>query len=167
MQCPKCRSKKQEDNFCSKCGTALKGDAAEAAATTEAKTTEVAAPATNTAATTSEASSSKANSGLATASLICGIVGLCLFWTVFIGMVAGAVGLGLGLAAGKNTNGKPRAGTVISAIALGAGILAIIISMIGAAVFLANDGATLIETLLDGSYNLDGNYKFSAPSFDT
>ena len=187
MQCPKCRSRKQEDNFCSKCGTALKGDAAkpktaatpapaavETAGAANASTgdddkataAEPAADAATSANTATETAAEPTNKDkyLSIASLVCGLVGLCLFWTPAFGLGVGAIGLGLGLIAGKGQDNKPRTGTIVSAIAIGASMLMILISVIAAAVLLVNGADALIEAMQSGSF--DGGFNVSTPSID-
>ena len=64
------------------------------------------------------------------ASLICGIVGLCTAWIPLIGTALSATGLALGLIVGKNEQGKPRTGTIVSGVALGLSILVLLLYIV-------------------------------------
>lgn len=64
------------------------------------------------------------------ASLVCGIVGLCTAWIPLIGTALSATGLALGLIVGKNEQGKPRTGTIVSGVALGLSILVLLLYIV-------------------------------------
>ena len=82
-------------------------------------------PAKPTAATDSAREANYTN-----ASLICGIVGLCTAWIPLIGTALSATGLALGLIVGKNEQGKPRTGTIVSGVALGLSILVLLLYIV-------------------------------------
>ena len=154
MQCPKCKAKGQTGNFCAECGAKL----ARAEAKSDAKTPRAGAAGDTSPASAAEASGDKVThsevaktvtpsaesareTSYTNASLVCGIVGLCTAWLPLVGTALSATGLALGLIVGKNEQGKPRTGTIVSGVALGLSVLVFllyIVLAIVAAVIAAN-----------------------------
>lgn len=92
--------------------------------------------------------------GLAVAALVVGVIALVICWVPFVGALTGIVGLGLGIAAlvrssrlGGNGRGAAVAGTVLSGLALLAGIVitSIAISLFGTVVDCADPDLTQSE----------------------
>lgn len=65
------------------------------------------------------------NPGLYTAGLVCSIVGLCLFWSVWIGLICGILGIVFGAVTYKKTNSN--APIILGSFATGLAIIMIII----------------------------------------
>ena len=154
MQCPKCKAKGQTGNFCAECGAKLTRAEAKSDAKTihpEAEDSPKSARAEATrgtkAADSVEASSDKAThssvaktvktsaesareTSYTNASLVCGIVGLCTAWLPLVGTALSATGLALGLIVGKNEQGKPRTGTIVSGVALGLSVLVFLLYIV-------------------------------------
>lgn len=88
------------------------------------------------------------SNGLATAALVLGIVGLLLFWTVWGGLILGALAIVFG-ATGvqKGKQGAPNQGLAVAGLVLG------IITVVGSLLFLAfvvsvvNDAGGLFEQI--------------------
>ena len=132
MQCPKCKAKGQTGNFCAECGAKL----ARAEATRGVKAAD-SVEASSDKATHSEVAKTVKTSAESTretsytnASLVCGIVGLCTAWLPLVGTALSATGLALGLIVGKNEQGKPRTGTIVSGVALGLSVLVFLLYIV-------------------------------------
>ena len=135
--CKQCGSELENGaKFCPKCGAAVEGDA-------------VAKPASPTSSESRQqpevkAKSADAGHGLAIGSLVCGIIGIVLWffgYTCLISVVLGIVGLVLAGNAKKegNTEGIRTAGFIVSLIALIIGIiitiyLCLVVALVGTAV---------------------------------
>ena len=135
--CKQCGSELENGaKFCPKCGAAVEGDA-------------VAKPASPTSSESRhqpevKAKSADAGHGLAIGSLVCGIIGIVLWffgYTCLISVVLGIVGLVLAGNAKKegNTEGIRTAGFIVSLIALIIGIiitiyLCLVVALVGTAV---------------------------------
>ena len=135
--CKQCGSELENGaKFCPKCGAAVEGDA-------------VAKPASPTSSESRQqpevkVKSADAGHGLAIGSLVCGIIGIVLWffgYTCLISVVLGIVGLVLAGNAKKegNTEGIRTAGFIVSLIALIIGIiitiyLCLVVALVGTAV---------------------------------
>ena len=135
--CKQCGSELENGaKFCPKCSAAVEGDA-------------VAKPASPTSSESRQqpevkAKSADAGHGLAIGSLVCGIIGIVLWffgYTCLISVVLGIVGLVLAGNAKKegNTEGIRTAGFIVSLIALIIGIiitiyLCLVVALVGTAV---------------------------------
>ena len=135
--CKQCGSELENGaKFCPKCGAAVEGDA-------------VAKPASPTSSESRQqpevkVKSADAGHGLANGSLVCGIIGIVLWffgYTCLISVVLGIVGLVLAGNAKKegNTEGIRTAGFIVSLIALIIGIiitiyLCLVVALVGTAV---------------------------------
>lgn len=151
MECPKCHTKNQTGKFCTECGCKLENAQADVA---EGEV--VGAPIAQPAAT----------SKYATASLVCSIVGICLFWMPFFGLALTATGLGLGIASGKDNAGRRPAGLVVGAVGLGLSILALIFYIIMTIISLSG-AMDLLDQYADPNTwtNWDGgSWFFESPS---
>ena len=132
MQCPKCKANGQTGNFCAECGAKL----ARAEATRGAKaadSVEVSsdkATHSEVAKTVKTSAESARETSYTNASLVCGIVGLCTAWLPLVGTALSATGLALGLIVGKNAQGKPRTGTIVSGVALGLSVLVFLLYIV-------------------------------------
>ena len=132
MQCPKCKAKGQTGNFCAECGAKLARAEAtrgtKAADSVEASGDKVThSEVTKTVKTSAE---SARETSYTNASLVCGIVGLCTAWLPLVGTALSATGLALGLIVGKNEQGKPRTGTIVSGVALGLSVLVFLLYIV-------------------------------------
>lgn len=132
MQCPKCKAKGQTGNFCAECGAKLaRAEAtrgAKAAGSVEASSDKAThSEVTKTVKTSAE---SARETSYTNASLVCGIVGLCTAWLPLVGTALSATGLALGLIVGKNEQGKPRTGTIVSGVALGLSVLVFLLYIV-------------------------------------
>ena len=143
MQCPKCKAKGQTGNFCAEGGAKLARAKAtrgvKAADSVEASSDK--ATRSEVAKTVKTSAESARETSYTNASLVCGIVGLCTAWLPLVGTALSATGLALGLIVGKNEQGKPRTGTIVSGVALGLSVLVFllyIVLAIVAAVIAAN-----------------------------
>ncbi len=68
--------------------------------------------------------------GMATASLVLGILGVVFFWTVWLGLILGALGIIFGaLGRGKAKQGAPNQGLATAGLTLG------IIAVVGSVLF--------------------------------
>ena len=63
--------------------------------------------------------------GLYTAGLICGIVGLCLFWSVWVGLICGILGIVFGAITLNKTNNKTP--IILGSVATGLAIIMMIV----------------------------------------
>lgn len=154
MQCPKCKAKGQTGNYCAECGAKLvraeaKSDAkapraeaaSDASSASVAETSDDKAARSEVAKTVKTSAENARETSYTNASLVCGIVGLCTAWLPLVGTALSATGLALGLIVGKNAQGKPRTGTIVSGVALGLSVLVFllyIVLAIVAAVIAAN-----------------------------
>jgi hypothetical protein len=74
--------------------------------------------------------------GLATAGLVCGIVGLVLFWTIWGGIILGILGIVFGaVGRGRASQGAPNRGQATAGLTLG---VAAVIGSILFTILLAN-----------------------------
>ena len=82
---------------------------------------------------------SKATNGLAVASLICGILGLVLFWACFVGLVLAIVAVVLGVMGrsksrqlpGESGSGMALAGMITGGIGVALGVLMVVLLFVG------------------------------------
>lgn len=101
-------------------------------------------------------------SGLAVSSMVVGIVAVFLSWLVFFGLPLSIVGLGLGIAALVLMKKHPKlrgkgmawAGVITSGLALVAGIISIIITMM----FFSSLSDELSEMEADYEYNFEEDF---------
>jgi hypothetical protein len=79
------------------------------------------------------ASPTRSDSGVGVAAMVVGIIALCLFWTVTLGILLGLVALGLGIAArvsagtSGNRTGKATGGIVLGSISIVLSIFVVIV----------------------------------------
>ena len=84
--------------------------------------------------------------GLYTAGLICGIVGLCLFWSTWIGLICGVLGIVFGAVTLSKTNNKTP--IILGGIAVGLAIIMMIVYfVIGGKIF--NHYEDKVENIFD------------------
>ena len=96
------------------------------------------------------------NPGLYTAGLICSIVGLCLFWSVWVGIICGVLGIIFGAITYNKTNKKIP--IILGGVATGLAIIMIIIySVVGARLF--NRAADKLENNLNEAFDSLENIK--------
>jgi hypothetical protein len=82
---------------------------------------------------------SKVTNGLAIASLICGVLGLALFWACFVGLVLAIVAVVLGVMGrsksrqlpGESGSGMALAGMITGGIGVALGILMVVLLFVG------------------------------------
>ena len=72
--------------------------------------------------------------GLYTAGLVCSIVGLCLFWSTWVGIICGVLGIVFGAVTFSKTNNKIP--IILGSIATGLAIIMMIVySVVGAKIY--------------------------------
>lgn len=95
--------------------------------------------------------------GLYTAGLVCSIVGLCLFWSTWIGIICGVLGIVFGAVTFSKTNNKMP--IILGSVATGLAIIMMIVySVIGTKIYnsFKNDAKDMInETIKQGKETLD------------
>ena len=73
-----------------------------------------------------------AGNGLATAALVCGIVGLVMFWTVWLGLILGVLAIVFGaIGRSKAAQGAPNKGQATAGLWLGIAAVVVSILVIG------------------------------------
>ena len=102
--------------------------------------------------------------GIYTAGLVCGIVGLCLFWCVWIGLICGILGIVFGAVAfNKGYNNKTP--IILGGIATGlAVVMLVIVSIFGTKIlnFYKSETEKIIEEARDNINSID----YDNDSFD-
>ena len=88
--------------------------------------------------------------GLYTAGLVCGIVGLCLFWSVWIGLICGVLGIVFGAVTLSKTNKKIP--IILGGVATGLAIIMLVVySVIGGRLF--NRAADKLENSFNDAFD--------------